>query len=80
MASADLTGYEQIRRGLMFAWALARLREHIITEVNAVFARIELGATVRLENLPTSADAHVALGMLERGERPFAEILPLVRW
>lgn len=38
MASADLTGYERIRRGLMLAWALARLRGHIITEVNAVVA------------------------------------------
>jgi len=78
--AAHMTIYQRIRRELVFAKAMAVLREHILRELNAAFARADLGATLSFENLPSAEDCRIAIEDLERGTKPFGDILPTVRW
>ena len=80
MGSGTMTVYEQMRRRLLFGLRLTELREHILRETNAIFSRVNLGATLSFEGLPSTDEIRAALGTLESGSKPFTDLLPVIRW
>lgn len=80
MGSGSMTVYEQMRRRLGFGLVLTELREHMVTEINSMFARLHLNARLSFEGLASVNEIRSALVALEHGSLPFQELLPIIRW
>jgi hypothetical protein len=50
------TEFMQFYRTLTFKWAQAVLREHIVSELNALFVRLKIDARVKVSGLPPSEE------------------------
>ncbi len=52
----DITEYYQFHRHITFKWAQAKLREHVVKELNSLLARVGISAKIVMEGLSTSED------------------------
>jgi hypothetical protein len=50
------TEFMQFYRTLTFKWAQAVLREHIVSELNALLPRLEIEARIKISGLPSSEE------------------------
>jgi hypothetical protein len=69
----NCTEFFTIFKGITFRWAQAILREHIIGELNRLFSRLGINATLIVSGIPTSVDIlHIRHELLE-GKLKFQE-------
>lgn len=69
-----VTEYYQFYRTLTFRWAQALLREHIVSELNALLTRLNIKATISLKALTTSDEILDIRAKMERGETDFSGV------
>ncbi len=69
-----VTEYYQFYRTLTFRWAQALVREHIVSELNALLSRLNIRATISLEALTTSDEILDIRAKMERGEIDFSGV------
>jgi len=75
----DSNEYFFISRRLEFSKAQALLREHLVSELNALLKRLAVEVSVEMSGTPTARDISVALRRLHQGEISFAEALDSAR-
>lgn len=71
--------YFQIYRYLRFFRAMALLREHIISRMNALLERMSYPCQIEINGLPSSSDIEHHIGLLNVGETTFDEALNAVK-
>jgi len=69
-----VTEYYQFYRTLTFRWAQALLREHIVSELNALLLHLNIRATISLKALTTSDEILDIRAKMERGEIDFSGV------
>jgi len=67
--------YFQVFRALIFRRSLARLREHIIGQVNQVLRRLDFRTGIELVGLPSSAEVEDVIAELHAGRIDFKTAL-----
>jgi hypothetical protein len=69
------TEYFYIARRLSFHRSQARLREHVIAELNSLLARLDIAHSIVVSGIPTAEDIGTTLNHLHKGEIGFKDAL-----
>lgn len=62
----------------MFKYSQLLLREHLVSELNALISRLGIGCTVKVDGLPTASDMLQAVHELDMGKVKFKEVYDLI--
>jgi hypothetical protein len=68
------TEYFQFHREVVFRRSLTSLRNHIVSELNALLKRLGIKAELRIENSPSIEQYETGLRHLAKGEWDFARL------
>lgn len=79
-AQRQMTNYHHLREHLRFSITMARIREHLVAELNRQLAKPDDPVTVAIEGLPNSADLKTMFTRFMNGEVSFSEAIGLTNW
>jgi hypothetical protein len=75
----NITEYYQFYRHLTFKWAEAVLREHVVSEFNALFLRLGISSQIIMEGLSSPGDILKVRDQMQAGTVDFAGATKAIR-
>ena len=75
----DITEYYHFYLELRFAHAVSRLREHLVQELNQLFKRLKIAASITLDGLDSPQAIEIAIEQMSTGRLDFAAAAKVAR-